>query len=124
MDAFYASVEELEQPELKDIPFAVGGMAMLSTSNYLARKFGVRSAMPGFIGMKLCPHLKIVKPHYDKYRDISNKVRKVFMKYDPNFSPMSLDEVKKKDRICICGVIVSGSVDNSKRSYYYILSIL
>ncbi|KAG2217742.1 hypothetical protein INT45_002391 [Circinella minor] len=92
MDAFYASVEELEQPELKNIPFAVGGMAMLSTSNYLARKFGVRSAMPGFIGMKLCPHLKIVKPHYEKYQVISNKVRKVFIKYDPNFSPMSLDE--------------------------------
>ncbi|KAI9259622.1 hypothetical protein BDA99DRAFT_538582 [Phascolomyces articulosus] len=92
MDAYFASVEELEQPELKDVPFAVGGMAMLSTSNYLARKFGVRSAMPGFIGLKLCPQLKIVKPHYEKYREISNKVRKVFIKYDPNFAPMSLDE--------------------------------
>ncbi|KAI8150340.1 hypothetical protein BJV82DRAFT_548937 [Fennellomyces sp. T-0311] len=92
MDAFYASVEELENPELKDVPMAVGDMAMLCTSNYKARTFGVRSAMPGFIGIKLCPQLKIIPLHFDKYRAASSKVRAIFMKYDPNFAPMSLDE--------------------------------
>ncbi|CDH50289.1 dna-directed polymerase kappa [Lichtheimia corymbifera JMRC:FSU:9682] len=92
MDAFYASVEELEHPELKTVPMAVGGTAMLCTSNYEARKFGVRSAMPGYIALKLCPHLKIIPLHFDKYRAASNKVRAIFAKYDPDFAPMSLDE--------------------------------
>lgn len=60
MDAFYASVEIRDNPALKDVPMAVGGMGMLSTSNYLARAFGVRSAMPGFIGKELCPDLVFV----------------------------------------------------------------
>lgn len=93
MDAFYASVEELENPELKKVPMAVGDMAMLCTSNYLARKYGVRSAMPGFIALKLCPELKIVPLNFPKYRAASDIVRAVFQKYDPNFLPMSLDEV-------------------------------
>ncbi|KAI7900839.1 uncharacterized protein BX663DRAFT_516694 [Cokeromyces recurvatus] len=92
MDAFYASVEELENPELKKIPMAVGGMSMLCTSNYLARQYGVRSAMPGFIALKLCPQLKIIPLHFPKYRAASNKIRAVFEKYDPHYLPMSLDE--------------------------------
>ncbi|KAG1140437.1 hypothetical protein G6F37_008026 [Rhizopus arrhizus] len=92
MDAFYASVEELENPELKKQPMAVGGMSMLCTSNYEARKYGVRSAMPGFIALKLCPQLKMIPLHFPKYIGASNKVRAVFAKYDPNFMPMSLDE--------------------------------
>lgn len=92
MDAFYASVEELEQPELKTVPMAVGSTSMLCTSNYEARKFGVRSAMPGYIALKLCPHLKIIPLHFDKYRAASKKVRAIFAKYDPDFAPMSLDE--------------------------------
>ncbi|KAI8883678.1 DNA/RNA polymerase [Backusella circina FSU 941] len=92
MDAFYASVEELERPELKSKPMAVGGQAMLCTSNYEARKYGVRSAMPGFIALKLCPQLEIIPLHFDKYRAASDKVRAVFSKYDPDFLPMSLDE--------------------------------
>lgn len=93
MDAFYASVEELENPELKNVPMAVGDVSMLCTSNYIARTFGVRSAMPGFIALKLCPQLKLIPLHFPKYIDASNKVRAVFKKYDPNFLPMSLDEV-------------------------------
>jgi DNA polymerase kappa len=93
MDAFYASVEELERPELKTKPMAVGGHDMLCTSNYVARKFGVRSAMPGFIALKLCPQLEIIPLHFDRYRATSDKIRSVFAKYDPNFLPMSLDEV-------------------------------
>lgn len=92
MDAFYASVEELENPKLKTQPMAVGGMSMLCTSNYEARKYGVRSAMPGFIALKLCPQLKMIPLHFPKYISASNKVRAIFAKYDPNFMPMSLDE--------------------------------
>lgn len=71
---------------------AVGGMGMLSTSNYAARKFGVRAAMPGFIGKKLCPELIIVPPNFDKYKAVSKEVQEIFSHYDPGFSPMSLDE--------------------------------
>ncbi|KAI9286914.1 hypothetical protein BC943DRAFT_275658 [Umbelopsis sp. AD052] len=92
MDAFYASVEELDQPHLKTVPMAVGGIGMLCTSNYEARKFGVRSAMPGYIALKLCPQLKIVPLNFTKYREASAKVRSVFEQYDPHYCPMSLDE--------------------------------
>ncbi|KAL0088916.1 hypothetical protein J3Q64DRAFT_1439231 [Phycomyces blakesleeanus] len=92
MDAFYASVEELDAPEWKNKPMAVGSNAMLSTSNYIARTFGVRSAMPGFIALKLCPDLCILPHNFKKYQAASDKVRAVFAKYDPDFSPMSLDE--------------------------------
>ena len=91
-DAFYAAVEERDQPSLKDQPMAVGGMGMLSTSNYLARKYGVRAGMPGFIGKKLCPTLKIVPPNFEKYKAVSSIIRQVFKEYDPGFCPMSLDE--------------------------------
>ncbi|KAI8384862.1 uncharacterized protein BYT42DRAFT_493605 [Radiomyces spectabilis] len=92
MDAFYASVEELERPELKQVPMAVGSIGMLCTSNYIARKYGVRSAMPGYIALKLCPSLQIIPLHFPKYRAASAKVRAIFAKYDPHFCPMSLDE--------------------------------
>lgn len=92
MDAFYASVEELDNPELVKVPMAVGGMSMLCTSNYLARTYGVRSGMPGFIALKLCPQLTMIPLHFPKYIEASNKVRAVFERYDPNFLPMSLDE--------------------------------
>lgn len=60
MDMFYAAVEIRDQPELADKPIAVGSLSMISTANYVARKYGVRSAMPGFIGKKLCPELIFV----------------------------------------------------------------
>ncbi|XP_050716765.1 DNA polymerase kappa-like [Eriocheir sinensis] len=92
MDMFYAAVEMRDNPALRDKPMAVGSTGMLSTSNYAARKFGVRAAMPGFIGKKLCPELIIVPPNFDKYKAVSKVVREVFSEYDPGFSPMSLDE--------------------------------
>ncbi|XP_040197188.1 DNA polymerase kappa isoform X2 [Rana temporaria] len=92
MDAFYAAVEMRGNPELKEKPMAVGSMSMLSTSNYLARRFGVRAAMPGFIAKKLCPNLIIVPLNFDKYREVSKEVREIFAEYDPNFLPLSLDE--------------------------------
>ncbi|KAM6156859.1 DNA polymerase kappa isoform 2-T2 [Erethizon dorsatum] len=92
MDAFYAAVEMRDNPELKDKPIAVGSMSMLSTSNYHARRFGVRAAMPGFIAKRLCPHLIIVPPNFDKYRAVSEEVKEILADYDPNFMAMSLDE--------------------------------
>nr|XP_046206961.1 DNA polymerase kappa-like isoform X2 [Oncorhynchus gorbuscha] len=92
MDAFYAAVETRDCPDLKDKPMAVGSMSMLTTSNYHARKFGVRAAMPGFIAKKLCPNLVIVPTDFDKYRAVSAEVQEIFADYDPHFLPMSLDE--------------------------------
>ena len=92
MDMFFAAVEIRDNPSLKDIPMAVGGMSMISTSNYIARKYGVRSAMPGFIAMKLCPQLKLVEPHFYRYKEESAKVMTVLEEYDPNIESMGLDE--------------------------------
>ncbi|CEJ02848.1 hypothetical protein RMCBS344292_16842 [Rhizopus microsporus] len=86
MDAFYASVEELENPELKTQPMAVGSMSMLCTSNYEARKYGVRSAMPGFIAIKLCPQLKMIPLNFAKYRAASSK----YLKKEPDLTPDEL----------------------------------
>ncbi|XP_069793580.1 DNA polymerase kappa isoform X1 [Narcine bancroftii] len=92
MDAFYAAVEMKDNPELKDKPMAVGSKSMLSTSNYHARKYGVRAAMPGFIAKKLCPNLIIVPTNFDKYRSVSKQVQEILGDYDPNFVAVSLDE--------------------------------
>jgi len=89
---FYAAVELRDNPSLIGKPVAVGGMGMISTSNYEARKFGVRSAMPGFIGVKLCPQLVFVKPDFKKYTKVALRVREIFSEYDPNFEAYSLDE--------------------------------
>ncbi|XP_060091811.1 DNA polymerase kappa isoform X2 [Heteronotia binoei] len=92
MDAFYAAVEMRDSPELRDKPIAVGSLSMLSTSNYHARRFGVRAAMPGFIAKKLCPDLTIVPLNFKKYQEVSKEVREVLAEYDPHFMPMGLDE--------------------------------
>ncbi|VDM55470.1 unnamed protein product [Angiostrongylus costaricensis] len=68
MDAYFAAVEMRDEPRLRTVPMAVGSSAMLSTSNYLARRFGVRAAMPGFIAKKLCPQLEVVPGSFDSYR--------------------------------------------------------
>ena len=92
MDMFFAAIEIRDNPSLKDIPMAVGGMSMISTSNYIARKYGVRSAMPGFIAMKLCPQLKLVEPHFYKYKEESIKIMTILEKYDIYIESMGLDE--------------------------------
>ena len=95
LDMFYAAVEALEDPSLNDIPFAVGGdvkHGVISTSSYKARQFGVRSGMAVFIALKLCPELKIIPHHGEKYVHFSNIVRTVFKKYDPHFRSAGLDE--------------------------------
>ncbi|XP_074286051.1 DNA polymerase kappa [Silene latifolia] len=92
MDAFYAAVETLSNPSLKGKPMAVGGMSMISTANYEARKFGVRAAMPGFIARRLCPELIFVPVDFKKYTYYSSLTKKVYQKYDQNFIAASLDE--------------------------------
>ncbi|TVZ15946.1 DNA polymerase IV [Maribacter sp. MAR_2009_72] len=95
MDAFYASVEELDNPELKGKPLAVGGSekrGVVSAANYEARKFGVRSAMSGFQARKNCPHLTFVKPRFDRYKEISKQIRAIFFEYTDLVEPLSLDE--------------------------------
>ena len=92
MDMFFAAVEIRDNPSLKDIPMAVGNMSMISTSNYIARKYGVRSAMPGFIAMKLCPQLKLVQHHYTKYKNESIKIMNILEEYDIFIESMGLDE--------------------------------
>jgi DNA polymerase kappa len=92
MDAFFASVEIRDNPQLRGKPIAVGDMSMITTSSYEARKWGVRSAMPGFIAKELCPELIFVPPNFAKYKEASKKTRQVFGEYDPQFESWSLDE--------------------------------
>ncbi|KAK7756895.1 hypothetical protein SLS62_000911 [Diatrype stigma] len=90
-DAFYAAVEQLDRPELKDIPFAVGA-GVLTTCNYVARKFGCRSGMAGFVAQKLCPQLLLIRPNFDKYTAKAQEIREILADYDPRFESASIDE--------------------------------
>ncbi|CAK7226769.1 hypothetical protein SBRCBS47491_006342 [Sporothrix bragantina] len=90
-DAFYAAVELLSRPELADVPFAVGG-GVLSTCNYVARKFGCRSGMAGFVAKKLCPQLVLLKPDFTKYTAKAQEIRQILAEYDPRFESASIDE--------------------------------
>ncbi|CCB68283.1 DNA polymerase IV [Flavobacterium branchiophilum] len=95
MDAFYASVEQLDQPELRGKPIAVGGneiRGVVSAASYEARKFGVRSALSGVLAKKYCPDLIFVKPRFDRYTEISKKIRSIFYEYTDLVEPLSLDE--------------------------------
>lgn len=95
MDAFYASVAQLDNPELKGKPIAVGGggkRGVISAASYEARKFGVKSAMAGNLATKLCPELIFVRTNFDRYTEISKKIRKIFYDYTDLVEPLSLDE--------------------------------
>ena len=95
MDAFYASVEQMDNPELRGKPVAVGGneiRGVVSAASYEARKFGVRSALSGALARKYCPHLIFVKPRFDRYKEISRKVHAIFYEYTDLVEPLSLDE--------------------------------
>ena len=95
-DSFYASVETREDPSLAGKPMAVGGSSdrrgVIATSNYEARKFGVRSAMSSARAMQLCPQLVIVKPRFDLYHEVSRQFRDIFAEYTDLIEPLSLDE--------------------------------
>ncbi|KAL4805321.1 hypothetical protein BDV18DRAFT_140696 [Aspergillus unguis] len=90
-DAFFAAVEELDRPELKTVPMAVG-KGVLTTCNYEARKFGCRSGMASFVAMKLCPQLICLPQNYEKYTAKAQEIRAIIASYDPQFESASIDE--------------------------------
>ena len=95
MDAFFASVEQLDNPKWKGVPIAVGGSGIrgvVSAASYEARKYGVRSAMSGIIAKKLCPNIIFVKPRFNRYKEISLQIRDIFIEYTSLVEPLSLDE--------------------------------
>ncbi len=96
MDCFYAAVEERDNPELKGRPVAVGGFlegrGVVSAANYEARKYGVRSALSSAVAIERCPHLVLVHPDMQKYKEESKKIRAIFENYTDRIEPLSLDE--------------------------------
>ena len=95
MDAFFASVEQLDDPSLKGLPVAVGGggkRGVVAAASYEARKFGVRSAMSGMIAIQRCPELIFVSPRFERYKEISKQIRSIFHEHTDLVEPLSLDE--------------------------------
>ncbi|ATA89554.1 DNA polymerase IV [Capnocytophaga stomatis] len=95
MDAFYASVEQLDFPELRGKPIAVGGereRGVVAAASYEARKFGVRSAISGMQARRLCSELIFVRPRFERYREVSMQIRSIFYEYTDLVEPLSLDE--------------------------------
>ena len=95
MDAFYASVEQRDNPSLRGRPVAVGHAAkrgVVAAASYEARKFGVRSAMPSTTALRQCPELVFVPPRFEVYRAVSEQIRSIFADYTPLIEPLSLDE--------------------------------
>ncbi|MFT6866533.1 MAG: DNA polymerase-4 [Cyclobacteriaceae bacterium] len=95
MDAFFASVEQHDNPELRGKPVAVGGnneRGVVAAASYEARKYGVKSAMASVIAARQCPELIFVKPRFDRYKEVSNQIREIFYEYTDLVEPLSLDE--------------------------------
>lgn len=96
MDAFYASVEQMDNPEIAGKPVLVGGSptsrGVVAAASYEARRFGVRSAMPMSRAVRQCPHAVIVRPRFDRYREVSEQIREIFLGVTPLVEPLSLDE--------------------------------
>jgi DNA polymerase IV len=97
MDAFYASVEQRDNPEYRGKPLVVGGLpegrgGVVATASYEARQFGIHSAMPSKQALQLCPHALFVRPRFDAYKEASRKIREIFSRYTDLIEPLSLDE--------------------------------
>lgn len=97
MDAFYASIEQRDNPDLFGKPIVVGGLpegrgGVVATASYEARKFGIKSAMSSKKAQQLCPHVIFVRPHFEAYKIASTHIREIFSRYSDIFEPLSLDE--------------------------------
>ncbi len=95
MDAFYASVELRERPDLKDLPVVISShnpRAVIAAASYPARVFGLRSAMSMGQAKKLCPQVVVIEPNFEKYREVSAQIHQIFQQYTPLIEPLSLDE--------------------------------
>src|SRR5690606_10664205 len=96
MDAFYGSVEQRDNPDLRGKAIAVGGSptgrGVVATASYEARKYGVRSAMSSRQAIQRCPHLIFVKPRFEVYKEVSAQIRAIFQRYTDLIEPLSLDE--------------------------------
>jgi DNA polymerase IV len=96
MDAFYASVELRDQPSLSHRPVVVGGdpqsRGVVCTANYIARKYGIHSAMACSRAFRLCPDAVFIRPNFDKYKAVSRQIRQIFASYTDMIEPLSLDE--------------------------------
>ena len=117
MDAFYASVEERDDPSLRGKPLIVGGApdgrGVVAAANYAVRKFGVHSAMPTSKALLLCPHANVLHPRMEHYAEISQKIREIFHRYTPEVEPLSLDEAFLDATSC---VQLFGSVETIGRA--------
>jgi len=96
MDAFYASVEQRDEPAYRGKPIVVGGTpeqrGAVAAASYEARKFGIHSALPARVARQRCPHVIFVTPRFDVYREVSQQVRAIFARYTDLVEPLSLDE--------------------------------
>lgn len=95
MDAFYASIEQRDNPDLRGKPVAVGygeKRGVVAAASYEARRYGVHSAMPSVTALRKCPHIHFVMPRFDVYRSVSNQIMQIFLEYTDKVEPLSLDE--------------------------------
>src|ERR1700727_3126006 len=113
MDAFYASVEQRDNPDLRGKPVAGGGSAergVVAAASYEARKFGVRSAMASVTAKRQCPDLIFVRPRFEVYKAVSQQVREIFAEHTPVIEPLSLDEAYLDVKENLQGVRLAGDV--------------
>ncbi|NVO83860.1 DNA polymerase IV [Hymenobacter terrestris] len=119
MDAFYASVEQRDQPELRGRPVAVGGSrerGVVAAASYEARQFGVRSAMSSALARRRCPELVFVKPRFEVYKEVSRQIRAIFAEYTPLIEPLSLDEAYLDVTENLKGVVLASQVAREIRA--------
>lgn len=129
MDAFYASVAELDNPQYKGKPLVVGAGArsVVLSANYAARKFGIRAAMPVGRAQRMAPHAIFIAPDHKRYSEISTRIMEIFNKYTPLVEPISLDEafldVSGSERLFGSGREIAVAIRSDvERRRHYLLS--
>jgi DNA polymerase-4 len=119
MDAFFASVEQRDNPELRGNPVAVGGSrerGVVAAASYEAREFGVHSAMPSVTAKRKCPNLIFVKPRFDVYKAVSLQIRAIFAAYTPIIEPLSLDEAYLDATENLQGIVAATQIAETIRA--------